>query len=208
MIDTGDRVRSRPGGRSARLREAVFAAVREEMIERGYAGLTIEAIAARAGVNRTTIYRRWGDKPRLVVDVLLDSVSEAVPMPDTGSIDEDLVQLLHEVTVNITGSFASQVIHDLIGQMPHSPELKEVVHEFWERRFALNREVIIRAIKRGDLPVGTDPDLLIEMSIGPLYLRLLVTDKPIDGAYAERVALMVLAAVRSGGPAPVTGARA
>jgi AcrR family transcriptional regulator len=205
MAATGDRVKNRPGGRSARLRDAVFAAVREEMIECGYAGLTIEAIAARAGVNRTTIYRRWGDKPGLVVDVLLDSVSEVVPMPDTGSIDDDLVELLREVTVNITESFASKVIHDVIAQMPHVPELKKVVHEFWGRRFELNREVIIRAIKRGDLPVGTDPDLLIEMSIGPLYLRLLVTGKPIDGVYAERVALMVLAAVRSGMPAPVTG---
>jgi AcrR family transcriptional regulator len=201
MANARDRVRTRPGGRSAKLREAVFAAVREEMTICGYAGLTIEAIAARAGVNRTTIYRRWGDKPRLVVDVLLDSVFDTVRMPDTGSVNDDLVQILQEVTANITQSWTTQVIREVIAQVPYVPKLDEVVRQFWSRRFALNREVITRAIERGDLPVGTDPDLLIEMSIGPLYLRLLVTGKPIDGVYAERIARAVLAAVRADAPA-------
>src|SRR5512132_695784 len=80
----------RPGGRSARVRAAVLRATIAELLRTGYAGLSVEAVADRAGVHKTTVYRRWGTLQQLVTDALLAHVSAKVPQPDTGTLRSDL----------------------------------------------------------------------------------------------------------------------
>ena len=89
--------RRRPGGRTARVTAAVRAATVGALTEHGWNGLTVEDVAARAGVNKTTIYRRWGDREALVADVLLTASDQQIPLPDTGSLRGDLVAFARQV---------------------------------------------------------------------------------------------------------------
>src|SRR3712207_7398459 len=84
-----DTARARPGGRTARVRAAVLDATVAELAEHGYAELTVEAVAARAGVNKTTLYRRWGGKDGLLVDAVEAFGAGQAEVPDTGQVDED-----------------------------------------------------------------------------------------------------------------------
>lgn len=182
----------RPGGRSARVRGAVLAAVIDELVDVGYGGLSVESVATRAGVHKTTVYRRWASRESLVAEALLAQASQRVPMPDTGSVRADLRQLTRAVVANITSPPGEGVLRTLVSQAAQVPEIIQVGQRFWHARFALAGEVVQRGIARGELPPGTDPDLLIEALIGPLYLRLLVTGRTLDGEYADRIVDLVL----------------
>ena len=89
-----DTVRERPGGRSARIREAVLEATLESLLNEGYASLSHRVVAKRAGVDPATVYRRWPTRPRLAVDALLDTAQATVPVPDTGDVAKDMRRFL------------------------------------------------------------------------------------------------------------------
>jgi AcrR family transcriptional regulator len=184
----------RPGGRSARVKTAVLASVLEELIESGYAGLTIERVAARAGVHKATVYRRWPDKEDLVADALLAQTGQTVPMPDTGSVRDDLRLLAYAVIANITSAQGEGLVRTLVSDAARVPAIAGAARIFWTERFSLAAALVRRGIERGELPPHVDPDFLIESLIAPLYLRLLVTTQPLTNAYADRVVDSVLAA--------------
>jgi AcrR family transcriptional regulator len=185
----------RPGGRSARVRAAVLRATLEEVADRG-ARFSIEAVAARAGVHKTTVYRRWPTRTQLLVEALLERSRIEVPMPDTGSLREDLRALMRAVVANLQSQLARGVVRVLVDEA-HDAELRAAAIDFWRERFALVTEVIDRGIERGEVPRDVDPDLMIEALIGPLYLRLLVTLEPLDDELADRVVDLVLRACRA-----------
>jgi AcrR family transcriptional regulator len=184
----------RPGGRSARVKAAVLAGVLDELIESGYAGLTVDRVAARAGVHKATVYRRWPAKEDLVTDALLAQTGQAVPMPDTGSVRDDLRLLTHAVIANITSPQGEALVRTLVSDAARVPAIATAARTFWTERFSLAAVLVRRGIDRGELPPGTDPDYLIESLIAPLYLRLLVTTQPLTRQYADRVVDSVLAA--------------
>jgi AcrR family transcriptional regulator len=184
----------RPGGRSARVRAAVLTATLEEIAARG-GRFSVEAVASRAGVHKTTVYRRWPTRGALLLDALLDRSSVEVPMPDTGSVEGDLRTLMHAIVANLQSQLASGVVRALVDE-PDDEELRAAALAFWRERFSLVAGVITRGVERGELTRDSDPDLLIELLIGPLYLRLLVTLEPLTEAYADRVVEMVLRACR------------
>lgn len=97
MTSSGAQPTSRPGGRTARTRAAVRDATQAELAEHGYAGLTVEAVATRSGVHKTTLYRRWGGVDGLIVDALAQADEDDWRPPDTGSLEEDLLGLAWEV---------------------------------------------------------------------------------------------------------------
>jgi AcrR family transcriptional regulator len=191
---THDRVRARPGGRNARIRQAVLDAALAELAAVGYGSLSVEAVADRAGVHKTTVYRRWDNLGTLVVDAMLSQLARDVPTPDTGTVVADLRALLHAVVANITSPGAAGLLRALVGDAGQVPEIRDVGSAVWEERFAAARTIIGRGVERGELPPDTDADLMIEALIAPLYLRLLVTDVPIDPDYADRVLDLVLRA--------------
>jgi len=184
----------RPGGRSARVRAAVLAATLEEVAERG-GRFSVEGVASRAGVHKTTVYRRWPTRGALLLEALLERSSVEVPMPDTGTVEGDVRALMHAIVVNLQSQLASGVVRALVDE-PDDRELRAAALAFWRERFSLVAGVITRGVERGELTRDTDPDLLIELLIGPLYLRLLVTLEPLTEAYANRVVEMVLRACR------------
>ncbi len=184
---------SRPGGRSARVRACVLQATLEELAETGYSALSLEKIARRAGVNKTSVYRRWGTRDTLVLDAVLERASQWVPIPDTGSVRGDLLELAREIIANNSTPETQAVIRAFVAEAPRESELAARGREFWAARFAADRQIIQRGIDRGELPSDTDPHLAIEALLGPLYLRLLVTRGPLDITYAEHVIELLLA---------------
>jgi len=197
MSDTRPRVgQQRPGGRAERVRAAVLGAAAELLTEVGYDKMRVEDVAARAGVHKTTVYRRWPTKAALTADAAALHSADAVPIPDTGSIEGDLKLLAREVAANIGTEGGSRRSRSITAAAATSDELATAMHSFWAHRLAVSSEVVDRAIRRGELPADTDANLIIETVIGPLWVRLLLTGEPITEDLADRVVMLVIAGVK------------
>ncbi|HYH12052.1 MAG TPA: TetR/AcrR family transcriptional regulator [Thermomicrobiales bacterium] len=188
----------RPVGRGKKLRTAVLAATLEELNDVGYGDLTIEGVARRAGVHKTSIYRRWGDRERLVVDAISDHVTTEVPVPNTGAIDTDLRALARGLVRWLTSPPGQAILSTMVSDARRLGEIEQARRDFYAHRFREAAPVITRAIERGDLPTGTDPAEVLKTLVAPIYLRLLVTSEPIDEAVADNAAEITLAAARAG----------
>ena len=105
----------RPGGRTARTRAAVLAAVIEELTDHGWDQLSVETVAQRAGVHKTTVYRRWRDKNTLVAEALKAAAESRIQMPDTGDVAEDLRELARIVRVLLTSREGAATTRALAG---------------------------------------------------------------------------------------------
>jgi AcrR family transcriptional regulator len=186
---------TRPGGRSARVRAVVLSATLEELAERGYEGLSFEAVATRAGVNKTTVYRRWPDRPALVLEAMLERSSATVQPPDTGSLRNDLLALAGAIATNLSSPQVLAILRTLVAAS-HEPAIAAAARLYWRTRFDLVAQVVNRGIERGELPAGSPPDMIIEALIGPLYLRALVTQEPLDEEFVRRCAGSALAVTR------------
>lgn len=196
----------RTGGRSARVRSAVLLAARGLLVD-GYADLTVDRIAQAAGVNKTSVYRRWTDVEGVLGDLLSEYASEAVPIPDTGDLATDLEELALLVRRGMTGG-PGDLITALAAAAPRNPRAAQVVRGFFAERFGLAEAVVEHAVARGELPRDTDARAAIEFVGAPFFLRLLVVDEPIDEAFARRTAAAAAAAFRAGvfSPDPGSGA--
>ncbi|MCW2870677.1 TetR/AcrR family transcriptional regulator [Actinacidiphila oryziradicis] len=184
----------RTGGRSARVRAAVHEATLLELGLRGYAALSIEDIAVRAGVHKTTIYRRWGTKDTLLAAAVGDLVDARVPVPDTGAIETDLREYARSIVDILTSDVGVIAVAVLFSDAARVPEVAEVKRNLFAERHRLAAPIVERAIQRGELPADTDPRELIGLVAAPIYYRLLVTGEPIDRAVGDRAALAALAA--------------
>lgn len=184
--------RRRAGGRSARVRRAVLEATLAELLESGYSGLSIDAVARRAGVHKTTVYRQWPNREVLVTGAILQLSDRELPVPDTGRLRSDLVALAMAIAAQITLPHITALIRTLVAEGPRLPAFRETARSFWSRRFTLTGRVIQRAVLRGELPPETDVPLLLESLIGPLYLRLLVTGEDLSEEFVVRVVDLIL----------------
>lgn len=131
-----------------------------------------------------------------MLDAVLERAGQWVPIPDTGSVRQDLLELAGEVLDNVSTPEMEAVIRVFVAEAPRESALASLGREFWAARFAANREIVQRGIDRGELPPETDPDLAIEALLGPLYLRLLITGQPLETAFAERVVDLLLAGLQ------------
>ena len=188
----------RPGGRTARTRAAVLEAALDELAERGWDQVSVETIAARAGVHKTTVYRRWGGKDRLVAEALEAAAERRIQVPDSGDVDQDLRALARAVLAILTSRDGAATVRALVAGARSSPEVGQVVRRFWATRLAHAGPIVDRAVSRGQLPPGTNPDELLRYLAAPLFHRLLVTAEPLTPATADQAATVVLAAARSG----------
>jgi AcrR family transcriptional regulator len=190
---------ARPIGRGPKVRRAVLAATLAELSETGYAGLTVEAVARRAGVHKTTVYRRWPDREVLVIDALTDHVAAEVPLPDTGYIDTDLRELARSrVSAMRSADEESWMMAIMASDAGRLPEVARIKRRYAEDRFWRASPVITRAVERGELPADTDPDEVLRTLIAPILLRLMFTGEPVDEATADRAAQVALTAARAG----------
>jgi AcrR family transcriptional regulator len=192
--DTNVSGKKRLGGRSAKVRADVFEATLKLLVEKGFEGLSIIEIAARSGVNATSIYRRWGNKINLAVEAILGSEEIHIPVPDKGSLRADLVQLLRELRKYYQSpeGRALTVVNASLALRKGSPELKEAKLKYWQVMFDRVGEIYQRAIRRGELNERVDTRFITQVLIAPFFLQLLITGEELDVRLPERVVDLVL----------------
>lgn len=159
--------------------EAIRAAVFEELAAVGYARMSIEGIARRAGVGKTAVYRRWKSKLHLVLDVVSALAVMGLPTPDTGSLEGDL-RLLYEVTSRaLRHPVASQIIPDLQAEAARNPEIAEAMQKtLREGQEGVALKILVAAERRGEVRAGFDEELALDLISGPLYWRSVVIRSP------------------------------
>jgi AcrR family transcriptional regulator len=178
-------VQRRPGGRTARVRAAVLKAALQELAAGGYASFGFEGVARRAGVHKTTLYRRWGSRENLLLEALLELGRERVPIPDTGSLRSDLIEYASEVVASATTPEVEAVVRAVASIGDKDPRLGEAGRRYWRARIELAGEMVDRAAARREIPPGTDPGLIVESVLGPIYFRLLLSREPLDAGFIE-----------------------
>ncbi|WP_219416800.1 TetR/AcrR family transcriptional regulator [Pseudonocardia nigra] len=184
----------RPGGRTARLRALVLDAVLAELVDRGFEGLTVDGVAARSGVHRTTIYRRWTDIAGLLVDALHAAAGDDWAPPDTGSLEADLVELNRQVHTSLT--VQPSVAAAVIAASFRSPQAMAALRAFWSDRYVRCAAIVERAVERGELPAGTDPTAVVVASTAPVYHHLVLLGDEMGTAEADAYARSAAAAYR------------
>jgi AcrR family transcriptional regulator len=175
--------------------QAILQATRELLVEGGTQGLTIERAAARAGVAKTTIYRRWRDRDDLALAVVLDMVEQVVELPPLESTREELLAFLTAAVDVLGGTIMGRVMQGLVSDLATDPRLAQA---FRTRvvgvRAAEVERLVRRGIERGELRPDTDPTVAHELLIGPVYYRLFLSGEPLDHAFATRTVDAVLRA--------------
>src|SRR5580700_1838878 len=128
-------VRRRPGGRSARVQEAVRSAALDILGEHGADALTISEIAARSGVHETSIYRRWGSREHVIIDALLSTSAEFLPIPNTGSRRADLIAFATSLGIYLNSTRGNALARALASYSA-DPSMYATRERFWEARYA------------------------------------------------------------------------
>jgi AcrR family transcriptional regulator len=186
--------RRRPGGRAARVREAVHRAVLDIVAEQGVDKVGIPEVSRRAGVRDSSIYRRWGTRENLILDVLLAASERTLPVPDTGTLHGDLTTF----ATALIGYLDAPLGHGLaraLAFVTDTEEIGEARKLFWDSRRRAAEVMITRAVTRGELPPGTDARIAIELLIAPIHFRNLLTREGSDAELADRLATYVIRAL-------------
>ncbi|MCP9947594.1 TetR/AcrR family transcriptional regulator [Actinomadura madurae] len=168
----------RPGGRTARVRDAVREATLAELAEHGYRGLTVEGVAARSGVHKTTVYRRWRNADGLVADALERAAAEPWPIPDTGTLAGDLRAIARLVQAGFADPREGPVSRAFVLAAAQSTDAARALNAFFARRHEQAAAVVERAAARGEVPAGTDAAEVVRVAVAPLYYRLFITGEP------------------------------
>ena len=193
MTETAnDQPAKRHSGRRERSEKAILEATRELIAERGVGGLTIEGVAARSGVAKTTIYRRWRDRDELALAILIDMTAAVNAPPDLGDTRRELLTFVKTASRIIK---ADRIVQGLVSEIATNPHLSRAYRErIVDVRLGEVKSVIDRGIARGDLRPDTDVRVAHELLVGPLFYRLLFSGAPLNKAHAGQVVESVMRA--------------
>jgi len=186
---------AKPDRRAERSRQAILDATRELLAEGTVGALTVEAVAARSGVAKTTIYRRWRDKWELALDaVMIDVVQRFDELADVGDTRKELLAYADWVVTMLAATPMGPAMQGLVSQIATDPGLARVYREqVVQPRLAQLAPVIARGIARGDLRPGTEVRLVHELLAGPIFYRLLLSGAPLEHTLGARLVDAVLA---------------
>lgn len=173
--------------RVTRSRAAILQATAELLIETGFAGVTIEGVAERAGVAKTTIYRHWRTRSQLIFDAFASLMEPSAPRLTSGNLRADLIYALRGLIRGLTVSGWAPAVSALIEAGDRDPELSRLVHDFLVQRMAPFHHAMEEAVDRGELAKDVDIDASLNMLTGPIYYRRLVSREPLAESFAERV---------------------
>jgi len=182
-------------GRAARVVSDVLIATAEELSRVGYSTLRVEDVAARSGVNKTTIYRRWPTKPDLV-GAALRAVWESPEVPDTGSLRADFVSSLKKTAAFAMSPVGRGLTRVIQIEQAH-PEVEPIARSLREEFRDLRQVLVQRGIDRQELPANTDARLLTDMMAAPIFYRLFTEGETVSSEYIERVVDVVLCGVKA-----------
>ena len=191
-------VLARPGGRTARVRAQVLSAAGDLLVERGFDQLDLTAVAQRARVGKTTIYRRWGSVTRLIGDLLSDMAEQSVPRAATGSLRGDLRANAELVARTLADPRQGRLFRAVIAASLCDAGAAEALRLFYRVRVQEWSGCVRDAIDRGELAPDTDCSAVVRAVSAPLYYRMLTTDLPLDVAAAHQAADAAWVAARSG----------
>lgn len=178
--------------RDAEARNRILQAALKLMEEIGFAQVTIEAIAERAGASKATVYRWWPNKAAVVIEAFRESVATELPLLDTGSLRDDLRAQVRNFARVLSGRGA-KMMRAVIVAAQSDPDVAVAYRTFWsDPRRALARTMLKRKQQRGQLRKDADLDLLLDALYGPLYYRFLVKNEPPSQKYAEALVDLVL----------------
>lgn len=190
----------RPGRpRDAGADEAILEASAAVLAEYGPAGFTVDAVAARAGCGKATIYRRWPSRAHL----MLETTQQAgihVDDPDTGSVADDLVAILTVLAQKMLHSDVGRLTAATMAEAAVNPATRDLYAEFVAERREIPRSVLARGVERGELAADTDVDLVLDLLSGPVFVRGFMTQAPVDEVLLRRVVDYVLDGVRARTP--------
>lgn len=198
--------RRTPAG-AAVLRGEITAAIRKALMQElaavGYGRLSIEAVARRAGVSKTAVYRRWSSKLELVLETVMAAASRKLPALDTGSLRGDLSLLFQVVAHALRHPLAAQIIPDLLAEAARNPTIDQTLQQVLRsKQQEIGGSLIVRAVQRGELPADIDPDAAVDLIVGPLYWRLAIARTPLTESYLEALADAVVAGLGVGSGLP------
>lgn len=184
--------------RSEQAERAILAAALELLAEHSVAGLSMEAIAARAGVAKTTVYRRWPGKEELLLDALI-GLKGPVPQPPGAGVRDDLVWLLTQIRARWEQEQSAPLMRRLVAEVDRHPEL---ANEYWRRAVAPRRAVLHAVLRRGVatglIRADADIELLGELLVAPVLLRVVIKPAPLSDAQTAELVDIVLGGVRPG----------
>jgi AcrR family transcriptional regulator len=174
-----------PHRRDEHARLAVLHAADDLLVERGFGGVTIEGIAARAGVAKQTIYRWWPSKVEILLDTLIEDAGRQLAIDETGSAVEGTRRYLRRLARFLTGDPAGKVLLALIGEAQHDPEMARAFHErYLDPQREREREILRRGVDCGELSVELDIDAALDALSGPILYRGL-TGRPIPRRFID-----------------------
>ena len=177
----------------------ILQAARELVEETGFDRLTMEGVAARAGVGKTTIYRRWPNKANLVLDAFFEEVSPPPAFADTGNVRADLRRHLRKFVKELNGRLGCK-ISMLLANGQFDEEMAEAFRARWiEPRRDEARQVIRRGIERGEIRREVDADVLVDALYGPVYFRLLAEHAPLTQHFADALVELVMSGLDGDG---------
>ncbi len=180
--------------RSERSHEAILAATQRLLLERGYRELTIEGIAARAGVGKQTIYRWWPSKAALVLEAYLAGQEAVEQPPPARSTREDVRGLLGWLMAVLAEPTGGRVVAGLVGDLQHDPDLVEGFHR---DVVPARREAMLAALERGrergEVRADADLELAVDQLHGAVFYRLLLSGEPLDDDFVDRLTEQTLA---------------
>lgn len=179
-----------PAGRprSERSRRAILDAAATLLSKRGYADITIEGIAAEAGVGKTTIYRWWSTKASICMDLYAELAARIVPPPDTGDFARDLSLLIRGSFKLYRETAAGLALAGIVAEAQSNPTVSRIVrNEFAPSRRHVILVILERAAKRGDIPQDVDLELVSEIIAGAVWYNLLVGTGDLSDGHASRL---------------------
>ncbi|MDB5356680.1 MAG: transcriptional regulator [Phycisphaerales bacterium] len=164
--------------RDARATQSILKAALELGMELGFDGLTVEGVAARAGVGKSTIYRRWPDAWSIVADAVFADAARIAPVQERATARESFRASMRLVARSFRGHYG-EILRPLIGRAQVDKTLRQALAEHWlSARREISRKIVRRGIASGELRAGLEPDIVLDALYGPLYHRLLL---PYDG---------------------------
>jgi len=186
-----------PRWRSRRAESAILEATIALLAEVGFSGLTIDGIAARAEVGKATIYRHWSSKAEVAVEAFKAFIPP-LDDPDTGSFADDVRAVVLQIVDGLSNSPLAAILPSLVEAAERDPELERMFKEFGTARRAVLRGVFTRAARRGELRDGLDPEVAIDVLVGPIFTRRLVTRLAVTRRHATAVLDLVLPVLQKG----------
>ena len=193
-------------GRIRRSQDRVLTATFELLGESGVSGFTVDEVARRSGVAKTTIYRHWPTREALVIDAC-SRISDEQEVPDTGSLEGDLTAILTNIGHLLGTARWSSVLPSIIDVAERDPEFAAIHRRIQHGHAAPLREVIDRAAGRGEIAATADRPTMIAGLMGPLFYRRWFSREPIDEQFVKRIVRNVISNQRTtDGPRPAPGA--